>query len=108
MGATMTTARETAERMTKELADSGKLIEGGWMGYRLMIVPEGASETQIDECRTAFFAGAQHLFGSIMNMMDPGEEPSEADERKLELIHKELLAFANTMMLRTSGTSGSA
>ena len=38
------------EHVTKELADQGKLIEAGWAGYRLMVIPHEAPQIQIDEC----------------------------------------------------------
>lgn len=88
------TDRDTlAARVTKELADQGKLIEAGWAGYRLMVLPPDAPQIQIDECRLAFFAGAQHLFASIMTMMDEDREPTDSDERKMDLIHRELQIF---------------
>jgi len=38
-------------------------------------------------------AGAQHLFSSIMTILDPGDEPTEADMKRMELIAKEMAAF---------------
>lgn len=81
------------EQITKELANQGKLVEAGWAGYRMLVMSPDAPQLQQDECRLAFFAGAQHLFGSIMNMMDEDREPTEADERKMELLHTELQTF---------------
>jgi hypothetical protein len=45
------------------------------------------------ELRMAFFGGAQHLFGSIMGILDPGEEPTEQDMRRMDLISHELETF---------------
>lgn len=92
---------ELVERITKELAEKGLLIEAGWEGYRLLVLSPDAPQIQLDECKLAFFAGAQHLFASIMNMMDEGREPTDADERKLELIHIELQRFAASFEART-------
>lgn len=96
-----------AAEVSKALADQGKLVEAGWAGYRVLVIPPDAPQIQIDESRTAFMAGAQHLFGSIMNILDPGEEESEADLRKMDLIDKELRAFAREMELRVQRTKGS-
>jgi hypothetical protein len=53
----------------------------------------------------AFLAGSQHLFSSIVVILDPGDEqPTEADLRKMDLIDKELRAFAREMLT----TEGSA
>jgi hypothetical protein len=43
--------------------------------------------------RNAFFAGAQHVFGSIMQMLEPGEEATEKDLQRLTLINIELQEF---------------
>lgn len=81
------------DEMTKHLVDNGKIIEAGWEGLRLMSIPPDAPQVQITEMRNAFFAGASHLFSSIMNMLDPGKEATEADTRRLDLISKELAEF---------------
>jgi hypothetical protein len=68
-----------ATELSKKLADEGKLIEAGWVGYRMMVLPPDAPQVQIDECRMAFMAGSQHLFSSIMSILDPGEGRSAQD-----------------------------
>jgi hypothetical protein len=100
--------RAHLERLTKELADSGKLIEVGWVGLRLACDLIDAPQDQLREMRMAFFAGAQHLFGSVMNIFDPGEEPTDADLRRMGLIHTELDAFIKDFALRHTPTKGTA
>jgi hypothetical protein len=85
--------RAHLERLTVELADSGKLIEAGWVGLRVAAGLVDAPADQLREMRMAFFAGAQHLFGSIMTMLEPGEEGTEADLRRMDLIARELDDF---------------
>ncbi len=85
--------REYLRRLERELVDKGKLIEAGWMGLRLSAIPEDAGKTQLDEMRNAFFAGAQHLFGSIMNILDDDRDPTVSDLRRMELISIELEGF---------------
>jgi hypothetical protein len=98
-----------ATELSKRLASEGRLIEAGWAGYRLLVLPQDASQIQIDECRTAFMAGSQHLFSSIMVILDPGDsEPTDADLKKMDLIDKELRAFAREMNLKATRTRGSA
>lgn len=98
-----------ATEVSKKLADDGKLIEAGWAGYRYLVLSPTAPPIQIDECRTAFMAGAQHLFSSIMVILDPGDaEPSAADLKKMDLIHAELQTFASEMEQRVTSTKGSA
>lgn len=85
--------RETIIQMTKQANDAGKLIEAGWLGLRLIAVPKNASATQVSEMRKAFFAGAQHLFSSIICVLDGGQEATGADLRRMTRIHEELEQF---------------
>jgi len=80
-------------KLMKKASDDGRLIEVGWLSLRLASVASDAPQVQIDEMRNAFFAGAQHLFASIMGVLDPGSEPTDADLRRMDLIHHELQAF---------------
>lgn len=82
-----------AKKLSESLADSGQIIEGGWAGFCLAVMPKGASQTQIDEMRKAFFAGALHLFASIMCVLEPDAEPTEKDMRRMSQIHEELQTF---------------
>jgi len=81
------------EKLTRELTDQGKLIEAGWIGLKVLAVPPDATPTQISEMRMAFFAGAQHLFGSIMIALEPDAEPTDKDLKRMDLIDAELKAF---------------
>lgn len=87
----MLSPQETTE-FTKRLVDQGKLIEAGWEGLKKMAYPNVNAE-QLDPLRFAFFAGAQHLFACIMNVMDPDAEPTEADMQRMNNIHHELSKF---------------
>jgi hypothetical protein len=96
------------EALSKRLADEGKLIEAGWVSLRLMVVPPDAPQVQLDEMRMAYMAGAQHLFASIMSILDPGEEPTERDLKRMDLIDKELDEFRKKMELRVVRPRGQA
>jgi hypothetical protein len=89
--------RAFLERLSRELTDQGKLIEAGWVGFRLAVMPEGVSKVQLEETRKAFFAGCQHLFSSIMTIMDEDREPTEADLRRMDMINTELQAFGEKL-----------
>lgn len=80
-------------KLAKKFTAEGKLIEAGWVGLRMAAVDPRAGQLQLEEMRNAFFAGAQHLFGSIVSMMDPGEEPTEADLIRMDQIQAELETF---------------
>ena len=85
---------EETERLMKRLADDGKIIEAGWISLRLYgIPPPGAPDIQVEEMRRAFFAGAHHLFASIMTVLEPGTEPTANDLERMDKIHRELDAY---------------
>ena len=97
------------EKLTKDLTDKGLLIEAGFVALRHMAIVKDATDEQVDEMRSAFFAGAQHLFASIMSILDPGdEEPTENDLRRMSLISDELDRFLADYKLRHGLTEGSA
>lgn len=100
--------RHFLEQLTKRLADEGKLIEAGWVSLRLHAVPLNAPAVQIAEMRNAFMAGAQHLFASIMTVLDPGTEPTDADMERMGLIAEELEAFGKELELRVAKAEGRA
>lgn len=89
--------REHLERLTRELTDKGKLIEAGWIGLRLAAIPLDAAPIQLTDMRRAFFAGAAHLFSSILTMMDADAEPTAADLGRMDLIDEELRAFGQDL-----------
>lgn len=97
-----TQKQRVANMVTKELVDQGLLIEGGFAGFRIMVIPEDAPEIQVREMRTAFLAGAQHLFSSIMNVMDSDAEPTQSDLNRMNMIASELDVFADQMTKKGS------
>lgn len=103
----MTALDDLITATTRRLMDDGKIIEAGWQVYRMTVLPKDASAIQISETRLAFFAGAQHLFGSIMTALDPGPDETAADMRRMEQISAELDAFADVLKLRISEPKGS-
>jgi hypothetical protein len=100
--------REAANQFAKAASDKGLLIEAGWQALKAVWLHPDSPPEQVDQARQAFFAGAQHLFGSIMGILDPGEEPTEADYKRMDLISAELDAFIKDFELRHVPTAGSA
>jgi hypothetical protein len=96
---------EYLKQLERKLADQGKLIEAGWIGYQLAAINAEASELQLSETRMAFFAGAQHLFTSILIIMDDDREPTDKDLDRMQLIHQELEDFIGDFS-RKHGLSG--
>jgi hypothetical protein len=98
--------RQFLEQLTKRLADDGKLIEAGWVALRLQAIPLTAPAVQLNEMRMAFMAGAQHLFASMIGMLDPEPGETPDDMRRMELIHKELEVFAEELKLKVAMAAG--
>lgn len=98
-------SREALERLTKELIKEGLLVEAGFLSLRLATMPAEVSELQLREMRMAFFAGAQHVFSSIMSTLDGGEEATAADMKRLDDIAAELKRFGELFLaeLPTAG-----
>jgi hypothetical protein len=71
-------------------------ITAGWHAYLELVVPPQAPDIQREECRLAFWAGAATLFYAIMQSLDPGAEPTEADVARLDAINAEIEAFSAT------------
>ena len=90
----MSDQRDFVDALARRLADEGKLIEAGWVALKALVVPPTAPETQIEDMRMAYFAGAQHLFASILTILEPGAEPSDQDLERMDLINDELATFA--------------
>lgn len=100
--------RAHLQRLERELVDQGKIIEAGWIGLRLAAIPDNASATQLEEMRNAFFAGAQHLFATIMSIMDPGDETTADDLRRMGCINDELDDFIEKFQLKHFPSKGRA
>ncbi|MGH8122237.1 MAG: hypothetical protein ACREPT_05650 [Rudaea sp.] len=71
-------------------------IEAAWQSYRDAVIPRDAPDIQINECRLAFWGGAAVLFSAIINMLDPGAEPTDMDLLRMDAIHQEIVAFGKT------------
>lgn len=90
--------RAHLERLTRELTDKGRLLEAGWIGLRLAAIPLDASKQQLESMHQAYMAGAQHLWSSIMYALDPGDDPTKNDMRRMDLIDAELRAYGEKLL----------
>jgi hypothetical protein len=87
----------TADKIVKEWADKGKLVEGGWQALVTVSGLLDAPEQQRKEMRKAYMLGAEHLFSCLMSILDPESEPTIDDMRRMSLIHKELETFRKSL-----------
>lgn len=90
--------RAHLERLTKQLADDGKLMEAGWIGLRLALMPTDPPAAQLEVMHQCYMAGAQHLYASMMSFLDPGEEPTTRDMLRMSLIDAELRTYGDKLM----------
>lgn len=97
---------DNIKQLTKLLTDQGLIIKAGWVSYKHLVIPATASATQIEETRRGFYAGAQHLFGSIMQVLEEGAEPTENDLKRLDHIHAELDEFAQSFRVGVGSREG--
>jgi hypothetical protein len=102
-----TTIQTMAEKHTRSLAEQGKLIEAGWQTYRLLCLKTPPHESR-DDLREAFLAGAEHAFSSMITMLDPGQDETEGDLRRMDRLHAELEPIRKTLTLKYGRTAGSA
>lgn len=93
----MKNAQKIADALLQELSDRGQIIEGGWRAYELLAGLKNASEIQRNECRKAFFLGAQHLFVSMLKMLSSGTEPTDSDMERMDKIDLELRVFLENL-----------
>ena len=73
-------------------------IDAAWRSLAERAIPPAAPDRQRIEMRRAFYAGAQSLFLALMCDLDPGAEPTEADEARVKAIDAELKAFAADLL----------
>ncbi len=85
--------KAAATALTKGLADQTKLTEAGWCGFVLALKLKDAPPQQLIEMRRAFFAGASHLFFSMLTFLEPGREETEKDMERMNKLHDELESF---------------
>jgi hypothetical protein len=86
---------DAATQLTKDLADKGKLIAGGFAAL-VMIRFRHCTVAELRNLQIAYMAGAEHLYSSMMNIMDADAEPTDVDMQRMELIHDELMAWRKT------------
>jgi hypothetical protein len=69
-------------------------IAAQWESYRKNVIPPGAPEVQVTECRRAFLAGAAAFFNEIQNVLSPSTDVTDADVAQLDGLVQELRAMA--------------
>lgn len=99
---------KVAEAIVKAAVDDARLIEAGFDALRAMAIAQDAPQIQVDEMRLAFMAGAQHIWGSMMQFLDPDSEPTMDDMRRMQSIQDELERWEQKLRLRIEPTQGTS
>lgn len=66
----------------------GRQIFADWQSYARDVVPPGAGEIQVEECRRAFYAGAWSAFCAVLEATEPADDAE--CERRLDALQKEI------------------
>lgn len=82
--------RAIGDRLVAPIDAKGSVGES-WASYvSAVLIPAGALEVQIEECKRAFYAGAAAMFG---DMLDAAELEEEAAAARLETLDRELADY---------------
>lgn len=108
----MTPVEQAATELQHKLADEGLLIRAGFVAYLTHIFPPDGPQPaphQREQLMHAFLSGASHLFTAMIGFLDEGEEPTEKDMKRMDLIGKEMsdhedaMRAVHAMMMKTKG-----
>ncbi len=68
-----------------------------WMGYMAKVLPSGASQVQIDECRMAFYAGALSVFEIVKSLGNGDPNNDDPEVAVLESMELELKNYCESI-----------
>jgi len=95
--------RALHDALIAKLTDEGKLLEVGFQSMRALVIAPNAPDIQVSEMRLAYMSGAQHLFSSILAILDPTTpDATERDVKRMDLIAAELQAFGKELEARVA------
>lgn len=102
---------ELVNRLSATMADEGRLVDVGWSAYRV-VMHDGLTPYDEQALRYAFFGGAQHLFASLLGILEEGKDATRTDLKRVVLVHQELIAFGKELegyvALHRTKTEGNA
>ena len=80
---------EAVHGISSAAADRGSLMEIGFAAFVATANPSIPVQ-DLRQWRDAYFAGAQHLWAGVFEVLDEAREPTDRDLRRMELIAHEL------------------
>lgn len=69
-----------------------------WAAYLDAIVPAGASAGQIEECKRAFYAGAQAMYAATLAAV--GDDDDAVCEARIDALGREMSDFLRLFKVR--------
>lgn len=69
-----------------------------WASFVADVIPADASPVQIEECKRAFYAGAQGMFSAVMEAVAPHDQG--ACESRLEALQREMQDYLRLFIRR--------
>jgi hypothetical protein len=72
-------------------------LAASWASFEAGALPVMVGDVQRREMRRAFYAGAAGMLGTIMDMLDPGDDATEADLDNMDKLHAEIVRFGEDM-----------
>lgn len=93
------TVHAAVHNITGGAADRGSLMAIGFAAFVATAKPP-IPDQELSRWRDAFFAGAQHLWASIFDVLDEDSEPTDRDLRRMDLVHHELTAWRDDINMR--------
>jgi len=67
------------------------MIGEEWASYQAEVVPADAPEVQREECKRAFYAGAQAMYVAVLAASEPDDE--DVCEARLAALQREMEDF---------------
>lgn len=74
-----------------------QLVAEQWDQFARAVLPRDTPAVQRQEMRRAFYAGAQGVLFKVVAAFAPESEPTEADLKIMEDVHRELSDFADAV-----------
>lgn len=74
-------------------------VQAMWQKFREQVLPQGASQTQVEDTQAAFYAGAAAMLGALGEITDCAADEEEAC-RLMATVDRELKKFMVTLMAR--------
>lgn len=81
------------DAFARAVTDAGAPIGAGWQVVREILLGPNTTPLQEAAARRLFYLGAQHLFATIVAVMDAEREPTPDDLRRMDLVNQELERF---------------